>query len=185
MSRKKCTRCDSWMFEQAVVCPHCGADQNALDPLMRGLEDPDPEPDPTPPPRAPLKVNREEAAALTGLAAANAPATGPSPDRMGVTNWLIMPQSSGARLPCEIVLTVVAMPLILITLVTLGWWAFRFRIGVGRGEAWLAAPVSAAVLFCLLMAYRTETWAAILFPGVMLIAWLLRGLLRKPRHALL
>jgi len=185
MDRKKCSRCGSWMFELAVVCPHCGADQSALDPLMQGLDEVEPTRPVAPPDRSPVSLSREEAGSLAKLATAASPSDSPSNERGGVIVWMILPQTSGARRPWEITLTVLAMPLILITLTTLGWWAFRFRIGIGRVEAWLAAPLSAAVVFCLLMAERTALWAAILIPGVMLAAWLLRGLLRRHKNPLL
>jgi len=185
MSRKKCIRCGNWMFEHAVSCPHCSADQNVLDPLMQGLDEGDRPPDPAPVARAPLAISREEAGSLARLASANAQSVAPSADRVGVIAWMIMPQSSGGRRIWEIGLTVLAMPLILITLASMGWWAFRFRIGVGQGEAWLAAPISAGLLFCLLMTTSLEAWTAAVIPGVMLIAWLVRGLLRRSKSPLL
>jgi hypothetical protein len=172
------------MYDKAVACPHCGARQDLLDPLMEGL-DAEPQEAPAAPPakpRSPTGLSREEAGALATLATASVDPPSIEGTQAGAYAWLFLPQTAGRRRGWEIGLTVLALPLITLTILVTGWWAFRFRLASSAGLTRLGVPVAAVAMFCFAMAAGTGAWAAGLAVGGMLLAWLVREILRMRRR---
>ena len=169
------------MFEQAQDCPHCGARQDALDPLMVELleDDPPPAAPPVETKRAPLQVSREEARGIMALGAARAVSPLMEDDHPGLVTWLVMPQTFGRSRNWEILLTVLAFPIFAATILVAGWWMWRFDLDSSRWLIRLAVPVTGAAMFCFCMAYRWPVGWSVLWIGTMITLWLVRGWLRS------
>ena len=159
--RVACSKCGKWMFHLAAKCPHCGAERNP------GAD-------------KKLEVTSEEARALL---TATSP---PSELRFrNVAERLVLPMS-GTR--SELVLSVLAAPMTVFTLVVLGYGmlqtATNKRTSLDlRGVGSFAVPVSFVFLGVILFQIEApgSVWAV--FCGS-LGAWFVRELLRSRREPL-
>jgi len=179
------------------VCPHCNAEQTSDE--APGLPPPADNPSPAtntpaasePPPHAqpelgaggrqPVHVSREEAAALLAMDDAQHGGGPPEPpdSRPGIAAWWFLPQTGGARRVAELALTVVALPLLVLSLFWLVMMGLRWRL---TGTRWLR-PVSAVAASVACYAFgrggglsHVVAGAAV---GVMLGAWIARTILRR------
>lgn len=166
--RVVCQQCGKWRFHLAVTCPHCGA---------RSGDDGAKPADAKPPAAKPeLKLSAEEARALL---AASSLAQGPAPASLGdVASDLVMPRAGGA----DLVLTVLAAPLTVATVVVLGYLLVRERRsrreGKLEGARLFGVPaVGAFIAVTLWTSSDVPSWSWALLGGSF-AAWGARELLR-------
>lgn len=174
MSRQKCPSCGNWKYAEAVVCPHCGARQTEAQDPGEASSTVEPRKE-----KKPLHVSKDEASALLAVQGVGRGGQEMDDSKPGIVYYLVWPQTSGNARVWEIALTILAIPLIGLTLFTTAWWSFRFRLVSTRGLARTALPVSALAAFCFVMAMGTSTNTALITVGGMFLAWLLREILRK------
>ena len=159
--RVACSKCGKWMFHLAVKCPHCGAERDP------GAE-------------KKLEVSSEEARALL---TATSP---PSELRFrNVAERLVLPVKDTKT---ELVLSVLAAPMTLFTLLVLGWGIMqtarnkRSALDL-RGVGSLAVPVSYVFLGVILFQIEAP-WPVWMVFSASLGAWFVRELLRSRKDPL-
>lgn len=167
--RVACRQCGKWVFHLAASCPHCGARLDGAQPTAEA-------PKPAAPGAKPeLKLSPEEARALL---ATSSLAQGPAPASLGdVASDLVMPRPGGA----DLVLTVLAAPLTIATVLVLGYLLVRERRsrreGKLEGARLFGVPAVGALIAVSLWTSDTPTWAWALL-GCSFAAWVVRELLR-------
>jgi hypothetical protein len=166
--RAKCIRCGKLMYAAAVVCPHCNARQDisaAASPPVKQAR--------------PLKVSREEASALLAAGGVGTGVDEPGEDHGSLVAWLLFPRTSGIKRTLEMALTLVALPLLIVTVVGVASWASRYPFASRRGTARWAVVGSTLTVGVGLLGFQ-PVYLEVL--GGMFLAWLARGLLRGSKH---
>jgi hypothetical protein len=173
MSRVECQSCGKWKYSEAVICPHCGA-------RREGAKDPVRNQEPAPKKaRQPLQVSKDEAKALLEVHDAIRPRHEVDESKPSTIHYLIWPQTSGNTYVWEIVLTVIAFPLIGLAIMATAWWSFRFPMVSTRGLARASVPVAALAAFCLAKAMEASTTTALITVGCMFLSWVIREVIRQ------
>lgn len=159
--RIKCPSCGQWMFHLAKKCPHCG---KAVVPgaAVAAVGAP-----------GKLELSGDEARAF--LAAQVRPAN----ERFSaVAADMVMPGSGVA----ELVLSMLAAPLTLSTVVTLGYFLLREKRSRRdeklNGTRMLAVPVCTVLFAVTLAEFNAGRWWYVAL-AVSFVAWVARALIRR------
>jgi hypothetical protein len=171
MTRMACEGCGKWVFEEAVVCPHCGKKQNRVAPQAAEGGKPA------------LHVSPDEARALLAMAAMSRGEPATEDTRAGLTTWLLLPLTHGRKRPFEIGLTLLAGPLLLLVLFTVGLAAWKHPAASLRGTARTSVFMAAFSVFGLGLVLGLPTVWSVALPGAMLAAWVAREILRSRGRA--
>lgn len=168
--RIACRACGGWMYHLASACPHCGA-QRTPSPEGVGLASPQRQRP------APLTLSAEEARALLE---ASAPPKRP-PGLAEVAAEVVLPRGG----PVDLVLSALAAPVTVLTVVLLGYLLVRERRA--RREAQLEGVRRLAVPACsllgaALLAGSGLPWVAWGGLGASFSAWAAREVLRRRRR---
>jgi hypothetical protein len=92
--------------------------------------------------------------------------------------YAVMPRTRGVSRLAEIVLTLVALPLLLLALIAAKRWSRRFTVELSLGNMMLAAPLAGISLYCFARGAGLNNTLAVALAGGMSLAWLLREALR-------
>jgi hypothetical protein len=179
MARLPCDSCGNWKHEEAAICPHCGARQDGQNsPVVKDQEPFSGEQEKKPA----LKVSADEARAILQVNAVSRPAAGIEDSRGGVAGYMLLPQTVGKKQPWEVFFTILAFPLIALTIFVVASYAWRFRYVSFRGLAQTGAPVAALAAFGLaILSGMSSIPAAIAIAG-MFLAWIVREVIRVRRQ---
>ena len=168
--RVACKACGQWVFHLATTCPHCGARQGAA---------PAPPPVEKKPPAKPIELTDEEKRALLSVSLMQT-STG---ERSLLTVAKDFVLSRGTVL--DLGLSVLAAPLTVFTVVTLGYVMVRQdraqRDGNLEGTAAFAVPACSIIAALTFATEQASTWAWVVL-GVSFTAWLVRTIVRARRR---
>ena len=152
--RIACSKCQGWMFHLAKKCPHCGA-ENLKAPQT-------------------LELSGDEARALLATTVTH---RGPA-SFADIAHEVVFPRDG---VP-EVVLSLLAAPLTLSTVLTMGYFLLREKRSKRQdalvGAQLLAVPACAAFVAVTLFQLQVPPWAWVVF-GTSLAAWAGRAVLRR------
>lgn len=179
MARIECQKCKAWMSDAAAVCPHCGArqeregspDLSDIDKKMSEAKKASKETG------APVGLGAEDAKALLEIDKASAANEGDR-TRTGFIESELFPQTRGATRPWETALTVIAAPLIVASIFTVGITLMKFGKNMShRGMVAAAVPSATFFIFGGLSIAGFPVVPSVTV-GVMFAAWLARAVMR-------
>lgn len=106
----------------------------------------------------------------------------PPDDRPGIAAWWFLPQTRGARRVPEVLLTLVALPLLACSLLWLVIMGLRLRLTSTRWLRPVSAVMASVACYTLGRANKLSHPVAAVVVGCMLAAWIARVILRRVGH---